>query len=176
MTALGAGTALSTLHTLERAVLVLHGHKHYATARLLRGMVRGHGDVLVVSAGSAGTAERWSPTANGDAARLWPSFNAIELEGDRLDIDVVSFGYKGSSAAKVARRALVRARRQGATWSIDPVRDEPPRRGRATRPLASSSPSTPPPATGTPAGCAERSPRTFASTDRAPRRSSGSAS
>lgn len=29
---LGAGTALSTLHTLGRAVLVLHGHKHYATS------------------------------------------------------------------------------------------------------------------------------------------------
>ena len=35
MTALGAGTSLSTLHALDRAVLVLHGHKHYATARLL---------------------------------------------------------------------------------------------------------------------------------------------
>ncbi|MET0413727.1 MAG: metallophosphoesterase, partial [Polyangiaceae bacterium] len=35
MTALGAGTALSTLHALNRAVLVLHGHKHYATARML---------------------------------------------------------------------------------------------------------------------------------------------
>src|SRR6185295_3507046 len=29
MTALGAGTALSTLHGFGRAVLVLHGHKHY---------------------------------------------------------------------------------------------------------------------------------------------------
>ena len=38
MTALGAGTALSTLHALNRAVLVLHGHKHYATARMLSGM------------------------------------------------------------------------------------------------------------------------------------------
>ena len=38
MTALGAGSALTTLQTLGRAVLVLHGHKHYATARLLKGL------------------------------------------------------------------------------------------------------------------------------------------
>lgn len=47
MTAMGAGTALSTLHTLGRAVLVLHGHKHYATARLLEGITVGQGDVLI---------------------------------------------------------------------------------------------------------------------------------
>ena len=29
MTALGAGTALSTLHTFGRPVLLLHGHKHF---------------------------------------------------------------------------------------------------------------------------------------------------
>ncbi|HTV21128.1 MAG TPA: metallophosphoesterase, partial [Polyangiaceae bacterium] len=49
MTALGAGTALSTFHALGRAVLVLHGHKHYATARLSSGLAEGQGDVLIVS-------------------------------------------------------------------------------------------------------------------------------
>jgi len=59
MTALGAGTALSTLHALGRAVLVLHGHKHYATARLSSGLADGQGDVLVVSAGSCGSVQSW---------------------------------------------------------------------------------------------------------------------
>jgi len=54
MTALGAGTALSTLHTFGRAVLLLHGHKHFPTARLLRGLVEESGDVLVASAGIGG--------------------------------------------------------------------------------------------------------------------------
>src|SRR4029077_19609617 len=58
MTALGAGTALTTLHTLGRAVLLLHGHKHVPTARLVTGMSDGCGDVLIASAGSAGTRER----------------------------------------------------------------------------------------------------------------------
>ncbi len=58
MTALGAGTALSTLHAFGRAVLLLHGHKHVPTARLVRGMTRHCGDVLLASAGSAGHRER----------------------------------------------------------------------------------------------------------------------
>src|SRR5450432_3803422 len=57
MTALGAGTALSALHSFGRAVLLLHGHKHVPTARLLRGMTSGCGDLLLVSAGSAGRSE-----------------------------------------------------------------------------------------------------------------------
>jgi 3',5'-cyclic AMP phosphodiesterase CpdA len=44
MTALGAGTALSTLHAFGRAVLLLHGHKHVPTTRLLAGMTEGCGD------------------------------------------------------------------------------------------------------------------------------------
>ena len=121
MTALGAGTALSTLHALRRAVLVLHGHKHYATARLLSHTVVGHGDVVIASAGSAGLAERWSPVGVGDVARLWPSFNVLVLDGADLDVTTWSFGYKGSSLGKVSMRPLVRVRRDGARWAIRPV-------------------------------------------------------
>ncbi len=124
MTALGAGTALSTLHTLRRAVLVMHGHKHYATARHLRHTVVGHGDVLLVSAGSGGTAEKWSPAGTSDAARLWPSFNAVRLEAGALSVDTVSFGYKGAKAGRIAIRPLVAARQDGARWSTLPVRIE----------------------------------------------------
>lgn len=117
MTALGAGTALSTLHTLGRAVLVLHGHKHYATTRLLDGTVAGHGDVLVVSAGSCGTAQRWSHGETQHAARLWPSFNVIEWSDPELTIDTVSFPWKGGAGA-TSVHPLVRATRSGATWNV----------------------------------------------------------
>ena len=130
MTALGAGTALSTLHTLGRAVLVLHGHKHYATSRLLDGTVAGHGDVLVVSAGSCGTAQRWSSGETQNAARLWPSFNVIDWTGTKLKIDTVSFPWKGGTGS-LAVHPLVRAERAGAAWNIDrlplvPDSDAPP--------------------------------------------------
>ena len=118
MTALGAGTALSTLHTLGRAVLVLHGHKHYATARLLAAMNAGHGDVLVASAGSAGTAQRWMHTDAQNAARLWPSFNVIEWGPSRLAIDTVSFPWRGG-ASSILVEPLVRAERLGAQWRVE---------------------------------------------------------
>lgn len=128
MTALGAGTALSTLHTLNRAVLVLHGHKHYATSRLLGGTTAGHGDVLIVSAGSAGTAQRWSGGETQHAARLWPSFNVIDWTDDNLSIDSVSFPWKGGVGA-VSIHALVRAQRRGASWIIERLPQEPPPEG-----------------------------------------------
>ena len=118
MTALGAGTALSTLHTLGRAVLVLHGHKHYATARLLGAMNAGHGDVLVASAGSAGTAQRWMHTDAQNAARLWPSFNVIDWGPSRLSIDTVSFPWRGGAVSLLVEQ-LVRAERLGAHWRIE---------------------------------------------------------
>lgn len=121
MTALGAGSALSMLHALGRAVLVLHGHKHVATARKLDRVRRGDGDVLLTSAGSSGTAQGWTGSAVPDAARLWPSFNVLELEGDALSVETVSFGYKGRSAAAVTYRPLVWAERRGAEWSLAPV-------------------------------------------------------
>jgi len=124
MTALGAGTALSTLHSLGRAVLVLHGHKHYATARLLSGITEGQGDVLLVSAGSCGTVQSWFPTTGRDAATLWPSFNWIELEPNEVRVDVVSFGYRGESKGHVNVRPLVRAERQAARWRGVPVKPD----------------------------------------------------
>lgn len=123
MTALGAGTALSTLHTLGRAVLVLHGHKHYATARLLDALIEGQGDVLVVSAGSAGVAQSWSHDARRDTARLWPSFNLIEWSSEFVSIDTVSFAWKERQSARHARRALVRARRSGSQWQVQHIKD-----------------------------------------------------
>lgn len=120
MTALGAGTAISTLHTLGRAVLVLHGHKHYATARLLDATIAGHGDVLIASAGSAGTAEQWTLAAS-STARLWPSFNVVEWEADRVTIDSIGFGYKGRSLGVTEPRPLARARRDGAQWRQEPI-------------------------------------------------------
>lgn len=129
MTALGAGTALSTLHLMHRAVLVLHGHKHYASARKLEAIEAGQGDVLLVSAGSAGTAQRWSPTEQRDVARLWPSFNVIQLDDRALTIEAVAFGWKGRSAAELAYRPLVWAERSGPRWSIAPIQGAEARGG-----------------------------------------------
>lgn len=131
MMALGAGTALSTLHTLGRAVLVMHGHKHYPTVRLLRATHEGEGDVLLASAGSAGVAEKWTPTDLPAAARLWPSFNVVELGAERLRIDTVAFPHLRPTGQPV-RRTLVEARLRGAHWEAEPVVAQVPR---STTPL-----------------------------------------
>jgi 3',5'-cyclic AMP phosphodiesterase CpdA len=133
MTALGAGTALSTLHTMNRATLVLHGHKHVASARKLEAPEEDQGDVLLVGAGSAGTAQRWNPTSAKDTARLWPSFNVVELEGDALTVEAVSFGWKGRSAGELAYRPLVWAAREGARFRLEPVRRSPSSQGPTLR-------------------------------------------
>jgi hypothetical protein len=122
MTALGAGTALSTLHSLGRAVVVMHGHKHYANARLLDATFAGQGDVMIISAGSSGTAQAWSPSPGRDAARLWPSFNLAHFFADRLFVETASFAFKGSSRGNVVHRPLIQARRDGAQWLQLPVR------------------------------------------------------
>ncbi|GAB4215183.1 MAG: hypothetical protein OHK0013_40510 [Sandaracinaceae bacterium] len=131
MTALGSGSVLSLLHGLGRAVLVLHGHKHIASARKLEGLRAGEGDVLLASAGSAGTAQRWVPQhaerwsgtgeARTDPARLWPSFNVLELDAGALSVETVSFGWKGRSAGQLATRPLVWAAQHGARWEVRPV-------------------------------------------------------
>jgi 3',5'-cyclic AMP phosphodiesterase CpdA len=118
MTALGAGTALSTLHTFGRAVLLLHGHKHFPTARLVRGLLDDSGDVLIASAGSGGKRERLYGTHDPEAARLWPSFNALRLEGDRLEIEAVSFSPKRASRPAV-RRDLAKVVRREKRWEPD---------------------------------------------------------
>jgi 3',5'-cyclic AMP phosphodiesterase CpdA len=117
MTALGAGTALSTLHSFRRTILLLHGHKHVPTARLLRGITRGSGDILLTSAGSAMQRERVHPSRHPDAARLWPSFNALRLAGDEVRVETVSFFPKRSSRPSV-RRVLAHAQRQGPKWEV----------------------------------------------------------
>ncbi len=110
MTALGAGTALSTLHAMGRAVVVLHGHKHYATSRLLKATRADHGDVLIVSAGSAGTAQQWRPGAQRETARLWPSFNTLTLAADRVVVEQVAFSWREVSE-ELARRPMVSLQR-----------------------------------------------------------------
>ncbi len=136
MTALGAGTALSTLQSLNRAVLVLHGHKHYPAARALAATAINHGDLLVVGAGSAGTELTWTASDDPERARLWPSFNVIELSDDgAIAVDAVAFsprelggdpqlsltGSHQRSATTSVRRPLVRARQSGAHWNLSPV-------------------------------------------------------
>jgi hypothetical protein len=120
MTALGAGTALSTLHSFERAVLLLHGHKHVPTARMLRGMTAGSGDLLLASTGSAGIRERVHVARHPDTARLWPSFNLVLLTEDRVRIETVSFSPKKSKRPPL-RRELARAQRAGNKWDPAPV-------------------------------------------------------
>jgi 3',5'-cyclic AMP phosphodiesterase CpdA len=120
MTALGAGTALTTLHTFGRAVLLLHGHKHVPTARLVAGMSDGCGDVLIASAGSAGTRERVHESRHPDAARLWPSFNLVHLSADQVRIEALAFSPK-PSARPALRRELANARVVRTKWAPEPV-------------------------------------------------------
>jgi 3',5'-cyclic AMP phosphodiesterase CpdA len=120
MTALGAGTALSTLHAFGRAVLLLHGHKHVPTARLVRAMTDGGGDVLVASAGSAGHRQELPSARDPDAARLWPSFNVIEWSASAVRIQSLSFAPK-ASARRPVRRTLAHAACVGPKWDAEPV-------------------------------------------------------
>ena len=120
MTALGAGTALSTLNSFGRAVLLLHGHKHVPTARVLRGMTDESGDILIASAGSGGLRERVHAARHPDAARLWPTFNLVELGTDRVRVEALSFSPKRSTKPPI-RRDLARARLAKRKWELDAV-------------------------------------------------------
>jgi hypothetical protein len=115
MTAMGAGTVLSTLHAFGRAVLLLHGHKHVPTARLISGMTAHCGDVLIASAGSAGTRERVHAARHPDAARLWPSFNVAEVSESKVRIEAVAFAPKSSTRPPL-RRELAHAHFEGPKW------------------------------------------------------------
>jgi 3',5'-cyclic AMP phosphodiesterase CpdA len=123
MTALGAGTALSALNSFGRAVLLLHGHKHVPTARVLRGMTDDCGDILLASAGSAGLRERVGST-DADAARLWPTFNLVELEPARVRVQALSFSPKRSATPPI-RRELADARLVARKWDPIPVSFRP---------------------------------------------------
>ena len=124
MTALGAGSALTTLQTLGRAVVVLHGHKHYPTARLLKGFDQ-DADLLVTSAGSCGLAQSWSESGLADAPKLWPSLNFLELGRDSIDGHCQPWSPTSPSRRPTARR-LVRARRQKLEWIIEQAEHETP--------------------------------------------------
>jgi 3',5'-cyclic AMP phosphodiesterase CpdA len=115
MTALGAGTALSTLHTFKRPVMLLHGHKHYPTARLVRGLADTMGDVLIASAGTAGRRERLHPTQDPEAASVWPSFNVVRIDGDCVEVQTVAFPSR-PSARTPSRRDLANVMRSDARW------------------------------------------------------------
>jgi 3',5'-cyclic AMP phosphodiesterase CpdA len=124
MTALGAGTALSTLHSLGRAVVVLHGHKHYPTARLLKGIGPGEGDVVLLAAGSCGTSEQWQSSSHALAPRLWPSFNVLELDTGGIKAESVAFPPEvddkvWEKSPRVNKRHLIAARRIGHRWDLD---------------------------------------------------------
>jgi hypothetical protein len=119
MTALGAGTALSTLHSFGRAILLLHGHKHVPTARLLCGLGANCGDLILASAGSAGRTEGVYSTQP-NPARLWPSFNLVELTHEDLRVEALSFSPK-LRVRPAVRRSLVQARRVGPKWQQVPV-------------------------------------------------------
>jgi 3',5'-cyclic AMP phosphodiesterase CpdA len=118
MTALGVGTALTTLHMLNRAVLVLHGHKHFPVARLLRGVQQEQGDVLLAGAGSAGRAEPWRPSKHAEDA-LWPSFNVVDFDGVELTITTRAYPPKQAPEhGQPVSRPLLAAHRNEGEWQI----------------------------------------------------------
>ncbi|MFO0599584.1 MAG: metallophosphoesterase [Myxococcaceae bacterium] len=117
MTALGAGSALTTLQSLGRPVLVLHGHKHYATARLLKGL-DDDADLLITSAGSCGLPQEWIEGDYEEAPRLWPSVNFVEVEPDEVVVTSQAWSPFNPERRSTLRR-LVRARRQGLRWLAD---------------------------------------------------------
>ncbi len=117
MTALGAGTALSALAQLGRPVLVLHGHKHYPVARLLKGASPTEADVLIASAGSCGTATPIMDAVLDDAPHLWPSFNLVRLTEGGLAADTVAWS-PWEQGRRNPPRPLVHARRAGLRWDL----------------------------------------------------------
>lgn len=141
MTALGSGSALSLLHALRRPVVVLHGHKHCPAARLLRSPEERSGDVLLVSAGSAGLAERWS-TEGADEDRpmtMWPSYNVVTCSigssgggsGSAFHVETVAFKPELQETAsglqsELVSRPLVTATQRGALWELTPQPERRP--------------------------------------------------
>ncbi len=117
MTALGAGTAISTLHGVGRPVVVLHGHKHYPTARLLVGTDLGENDIAILSAGSAGVAEAWSPTDGRGAGHLWPSFNVLDLGSDG-SLVARTVAFSPTSGRLAPPRILIDIQRAGLRWEV----------------------------------------------------------
>jgi 3',5'-cyclic AMP phosphodiesterase CpdA len=117
MTALGAGSTLSTLHGVGRPVVVLHGHKHYPTARLVVGTEAGENDVILLSAGSAGVAELWSPTGGRDTGHLWPSFNVVDLGPDD-SLTAWTIAFSAFDGRLAPPRMLIDVARDGLRWRL----------------------------------------------------------
>jgi 3',5'-cyclic AMP phosphodiesterase CpdA len=120
MTALGAGSALTTLQAFGRPVFVLHGHKHYPTVRTLGASLVDQGDIVLLAAGSAGLALALDDGDEDDVARLWPSFHVLEVEG--LAVRVETVAYLGDAVP--ATRELLRVRADGASWKVTQVLDQ----------------------------------------------------
>jgi len=121
MTALGAGSALTTLQAFGRPVLVLHGHKHYPTVRALRASLEEQGDVVLLSAGSAGLALPLDDGDEDDVARLWPSFHVLDVDDREQSVRVHTRAYYRSSPP--AERELLHVRASGRHWEVRPVDD-----------------------------------------------------
>jgi len=85
---------------------------------MLRALDANSGDLILVSAGSAGRSEGVYSTQP-NPARLWPSFNLVELSEQRLRVEALSFSPKRSGRPPI-RRDLVRARRSGSKWELEP--------------------------------------------------------
>lgn len=124
MTALGAGTALSALHLLGRAVVVLHGHKHYPTARLLKAIERDEGDLLLASAGSCGTATSWSSGEFDEAPRLWPSFNVVDVTERAVTVSAVA--WSPWEKRRNPPKEILHAERAGLRWTLQHDHAAPP--------------------------------------------------
>jgi 3',5'-cyclic AMP phosphodiesterase CpdA len=119
MTALGAGSALSTLQAFGRPVFVLHGHKHYPTVRTLGGSLVDHGDVVLLAAGSAGLALPLDDGDEDDVARLWPSFHVLELEEMAVRVKTIAY----FETAALATRDLLHVRADGPRWRVSQADD-----------------------------------------------------
>lgn len=123
MTALGAGSALTTLQALGRAVIVLHGHKHYATVRVLKGL-DGDADLLITSAGSCGMSQDWTGGEYEQAPKLWPSINFIQLDGPKIQVTSQAWS-PYQPERRSSPRHLVSATRDGQQWALElpPLRE-----------------------------------------------------
>jgi hypothetical protein len=85
----------------------------------LRGLGGDCGDLILASAGSAGRAEGvYSSQPN--PARLWPSFNLVDLTDQRVRVEALSFSPKNSRREPV-RRDLIHVRREGPKWTPLPI-------------------------------------------------------
>lgn len=103
-TALGSGSALSTLQSLGRPVLVLHGHKHHPCVRLLSGASDGS-DVLILAAGSSGLTTQYR--AEQSPMSIWPSFNHLQIDQQGLQAHIVAYPYSWNGRTQDMSRRLL---------------------------------------------------------------------